>query len=116
SNGYSFSGWTGSGSGSYWGTNNPTPLVVTGPLSEAASFVVIPSRVQGISLSSNSSVTLTYAAVPGFSYHVETATNLSSATWQMIPGSATNATQSSVTFTDPSPPSGRERYYRIASP
>jgi hypothetical protein len=116
SNGYSFSGWTGSGSGSYSGTNNPTSLLVTGPISETASFTIIPSRVQGISLSSNSSVTLTYATFPGFSYHVETATNLSSATWQMIPGSATNATGSSVTFIDPSPLSDRERYYRIASP
>jgi hypothetical protein len=115
SNGYSFSGWTGSGSGSYSGTNDPASIVVTAPITEVASFALIPSRILGISVSSNASVTFTYATVPGFPYHVETATNLSSPTWQPIAGSSTNATGSSVTFIDPNP-SSAERYYRTVSP
>ena len=116
SNGYSFSGWSGSGSGSYSGMNNPTSIVVTAPITEVANFVLIPSSIQRISISSNGSVSFTYATVPGFPYHVETATNLASPTWLTIAGSATNATGSSVTFTDPNPPADRQRFYRTASP
>jgi hypothetical protein len=116
SNGYSFSGWTGSGSGSYSGTNNPHPTIISGPITETGSFARVPSRILGISVNSTGSVRFSYATFPGFSYHVVMTTNFSPTTWQMIAGSATNATGTIVTFTDPSPASGGERYYRIASP
>ena len=38
--GYTFSSWSGSGTGSYTGTNNPLTLTVNGPVSETANFVV----------------------------------------------------------------------------
>ncbi len=38
SNGYSFTGWTGSGSGSYSGNNNPASVTVNGPVTQTASF------------------------------------------------------------------------------
>jgi hypothetical protein len=38
SNGYSFAGWTGSGSGSYSGAANPASLVMNGPITETANF------------------------------------------------------------------------------
>jgi hypothetical protein len=38
SNGYSFIGWTGSGSGSYTGNNNPATITMSGPITETASF------------------------------------------------------------------------------
>jgi hypothetical protein len=50
SNGYSFSSWTGSGDGSYSGTNNPA-ATISAPLTQTASFDPIPTRV--ISLSGN---------------------------------------------------------------
>jgi len=37
--GYSFAGWTGSGSGSYSGLNNPANVTMNGPISEAAVYV-----------------------------------------------------------------------------
>ena len=37
-NGYSFSNWTGTGSGSYSGTNNPASITMNGPITENASF------------------------------------------------------------------------------
>ncbi len=37
-NGYSFSGWTGTGSGSYSGTNNPASITMNGPITETATF------------------------------------------------------------------------------
>jgi hypothetical protein len=116
SDGYSFSGWTGSGSGSYSGTNNPASLVLTAPITEVASFALMPSRIQAISISNTGSVRFTYATVPGFAYHVEMTTNLSPAAWQTIAGSATNATGTTVTFTDLNPPGDGQRYYRTASP
>src|SRR5436305_14629711 len=35
---YSFSNWTGSGTGSYSGTNNPRSITMLGPITEAATF------------------------------------------------------------------------------
>jgi subtilisin family serine protease len=37
-NGYSFSNWTGSGNGSYSGTNNPASITMSGPITETATF------------------------------------------------------------------------------
>jgi hypothetical protein len=71
--------------------------------------------IQGINVG-NSFVTLTYATIPGFPYHVERATNLSFPTWLTIAGSATNATVGSATFIDPNPPGDAQRYYRTVSP
>jgi hypothetical protein len=221
SNGYCFSGWSGSGSGSYSGTNNPAAITVNGPITETANFALIPTRlisvsgdlafgtvtvgsssnrtlaisntgnstltvgsisyprgfsgdwsgvisaggstnlvvmfapgvatdyygsltvnsdatgggntlsvsgvgvirtnempprqsILGVTVNGDASVTITYATSPGFPYHVEAATNLSPATWTTAAGSATNATGSAVTFTDPNPPA--ECYYRTVSP
>ncbi len=36
--GYGFTGWTGTGTGSYTGTNNPAAVTMLSPVSEAASF------------------------------------------------------------------------------
>ena len=36
--GYSFSNWTGTGTGSYSGTNNPASITMGGPITENASF------------------------------------------------------------------------------
>ena len=38
STGYSFSNWTGSGTGSYSGTDNPRSITMLGPITEAATF------------------------------------------------------------------------------
>src|SRR6266404_2669136 len=49
SNGYVFSGWNGSGSGSYSGTNNPASLTMNGPITETGSFTLIPTRLISVS-------------------------------------------------------------------
>jgi uncharacterized repeat protein (TIGR02543 family) len=36
--GYTFAGWTGSGTGSYSGTNNPASIIMNGPISETGTF------------------------------------------------------------------------------
>src|SRR4029077_4272843 len=36
--GYTFSGWTGSGTGSYSGTTNPASITMSGPITETAAF------------------------------------------------------------------------------
>ena len=42
---YSFAGWTGSGTGSYSGTNNPASITMNGPITETASFTQNPVQV-----------------------------------------------------------------------
>ena len=116
SNGYTFSGWMGGGSGSYSGNDNPAAITMNGPITETATFAFIPPSLMSVTVNGDASVTLTYATIPGFPYHVESATNLSSATWTTVAGSATNATESTVTFSDPNPLGGDQRYYRTASP
>ena len=37
-NGYSFTNWTGSGTGSFSGTNNPASITMGGPITETATF------------------------------------------------------------------------------
>ena len=37
STGYHFTGWTGSGNGSYSGLENPASIIMNGPITEAAS-------------------------------------------------------------------------------
>jgi hypothetical protein len=73
-------------------------------------------KILGVSLNENASVTLIYATTPGAPYHVEAATNLSGASWSRVVGSATNAAEAAVTFTDLNPPTGSQTYYRTASP
>jgi Divergent InlB B-repeat domain len=42
---YSFAGWTGIGTGSYSGTNNPASITMNGPITENASFTQNPVQV-----------------------------------------------------------------------
>jgi hypothetical protein len=60
--------------------------------------------------------TMTYATSAGYSYHVETTTNLALPSWSVIPGSVTNAAGTSVTFVDPNGLADSQRYYRTVSP
>jgi hypothetical protein len=41
--GYNFSLWTGSGSGSYSGSSNPSTITMNSPITETANFIVAPS-------------------------------------------------------------------------
>lgn len=64
--GYSFTGWTGSGSGSFTGASNPANVTMNGPISEAASFTLTPSVVdddgQGTAADCNAA-TPTYSTI-----------------------------------------------------
>jgi hypothetical protein len=73
-------------------------------------------NILGVTVNADASVTLNYATTPGFSYHVETTTNLSSSAWVTVIGSATNATGSVVTFIVPNMSGAVQRFYRTVSP
>jgi hypothetical protein len=73
-------------------------------------------NIISILINGDGSVTLTYATTPGFSYHIETTTNLSPASWSTLTGSETNANGATAIFTDPNPVGGSQRYYRAVSP
>ncbi|HVM49723.1 MAG TPA: glycosyl hydrolase family 28-related protein [Candidatus Acidoferrum sp.] len=122
SNGYTFGAWTGLGDGSYSGSASAASLTLSAAITETAGFAVVtnaypPSQaISGIAINPDSSLTICYATTPGFSYHIETATNLTPAVWSLIPGSETNATGDSVSFTDPTLAGSGPVYYRIGSP
>jgi hypothetical protein len=120
SNGYAFSAWAGSGSGSYSGSNSSDSVTMNGPITETASFMtngVSPApAILSITVNPNSTVTLIYATTPGFAYHVESTRSLTPAGWTILPGSITNASGSSVTFTDTSAPGNPQLFYRVGSP
>jgi len=81
--GYSFSNWTGSGAGSYSGTNNPGSITMNGPVTENASFtqnnvqvqVTVQTNPAGLSFSVDNTpytTTQTFSWVPGSSHTVAT--------------------------------------------
>lgn len=91
STGYTFTGWTGSGSGSYTGPTNSTSLTMNGPISETASF-------------SQNTIPVTVNTSPsGRSFSVDGITYTSSQTFNWAPGSthaiATTSPQSGASGT-----------------
>jgi hypothetical protein len=98
------------------GTNGDFAL--TGVVS--APFDVLPSGpppAQSIvSITAGGTVTISYATTPGFTYHIEVATSLYPANWSTVPGSATNASGTVVTFPYSPTPGAGPLYYRTVSP
>jgi hypothetical protein len=68
---YSFSGWTGTGTGSYSGTNNPASITMNGPITETAAFtqnpvqVIVQMSLSGLSFTVDG---ITYTAAQSFSW------------------------------------------------
>jgi hypothetical protein len=61
-------------------------------------------------------VTITYDTTPTFSYHLESTTSLTSQSWSLVPGSATNSvTGTTVTFSYAFP-GNIKTFYRSVSP
>jgi hypothetical protein len=79
-NGYSFSNWTGSGTGSYSGTNNPASITMNGPITETATFtqivqVTVQTNPAGLAFSVDGtaySSAQTFSWVPGSSHTIAT--------------------------------------------
>ena len=78
---YSFSGWTGTGTGSYSGTNSPASITMNGPITEAAAFTQNPVQVTvrtsptGLSFSvdgTSYTATQTFSWTPGSSHTIAT--------------------------------------------
>jgi predicted heme/steroid binding protein len=73
---YSFAGWTGSGTGSYSGTNNPASITMNGPITENAAFTQNPVQV-------------TVQTDPaGLSFAVDGTTYTAAQTFSWAPGSS----------------------------
>jgi hypothetical protein len=73
--------------------------------------------IQSVTMDGSGMFSLSYATMSGFSYHVETTTNLLAPTvWTPIPGSTTNATGGIILFIDPTTTGETQRFYRIRSP
>ena len=91
-----------------------------GPITETASFAtngVTPTlAIVAIALNPNFTVTLIYAATPGFAYHVESTSSLNPPGWAILTNSITNATSGTVSFTDTNAPGNPQLFYRVGSP
>ena len=86
---YNFSGWTGTGTGSYSGTDNPTSIAMNGPITENASFtqnnvqVTVQTNPLGRTFSVDGtaySSTQMFSWVPGSSHTIATTSTQSGAT------------------------------------
>ena len=73
--GYTFTGWTGSGLGSYTGSNPGATITMNGPVTEAAQFKL--STVQ----------TTVTTGIDGLSFNVDGTTYSSAQTFSWVPGS-----------------------------
>jgi len=73
---YSFNGWTGNGTGSYSGTNNPASIIMNEPITETATFTQNPVQV---TVQTNLS---------GLSFTVDGASYTSAQTFSWQPGSS----------------------------
>ncbi len=73
--GFTFTGWTGTGSGSYTGTNNPANVTMNAPITESAAFAA------------NISVTV-QTSPTGRSFSVDGTTYTSAQTFSWVPGSS----------------------------
>jgi hypothetical protein len=110
--GFTFTNWSGSGAGSYSGNSSVASVTMNEPVTETANFLPI---ILGVTLGGDSTVTITYGTTPGFTYYLESTTNLASAIWMAVTGSTTNAAGTLVSFTVPS--NGQQQYFRaVASP
>jgi hypothetical protein len=102
------------------GTNSLTASPGYGAATAAANSnpfsVMAPPAITKVTVNKNGSVTMVYATTAGYTYSLQTATRLSSAVWTTVPGSATNAGGTSVTFTDTSSAISPARFYRVVSP
>jgi hypothetical protein len=116
SNDFTFGSWSGAGSGSYTGTNNPAGITMDGAVTESAVFLPPAQPITGVSISKSNGVSLTFGTQPGFTYHIETTTNLAPPTWTPMPGSGTNAAGNSATLNDTNPVINTQRFYRTTTP
>lgn len=116
SNNFAFKSWSGSGDNSYSGGSNPVLVSLIGPITQSAAFSPPAQPLTALSVNPQTGATLTFGTVPGFPYYLESTTNLAPAFWSPLPGSNTNATGISATFTDTNLPASSRRFYRSVSP
>ena len=68
---YSFAGWTGTGAGSYAGTNNPASIIMNGPITENANFtqnnvqVAVQTNPTGLSFTVDGTAIQAHKRFPG---------------------------------------------------
>ncbi|MFO1513522.1 MAG: glycosyl hydrolase family 28-related protein [Verrucomicrobiota bacterium] len=116
SNNFAFKNWKGSGDNSYSGSSNPVLVSMSGAITQSATFLPPAQQFTGLSVNPQTGITLSFGTAPGFPYYLETTTNLAPAFWSPLPGSNTNATGTSATFTDTNSPAAPQRFYRTVSP
>jgi hypothetical protein len=105
---YAFTGWSGDASGA----SNPLVLLLDTNKLITANFKLAPPPVLQPVVQAPGSLTLAWSAVTGLTYQVQYTTNLFPVNWSNL-GSATVATNSTMTASDFTEPDG-QRFYRVA--
>jgi len=92
-------------------------VVVSDNVGSALSVIAV-LNITGITKNSDGTVTVAFLGTEGQTYHLEATTNIDAAgSWQMLPGSATNAPRGGLwQFTDSEAMNYPERFYRSVSP
>jgi len=92
-------------------------VVVSDNVGSALSVIAL-LNLTGITRNNDGTTTVAFLGTPGQSYHLEATTNIDSPTsWQMLPGSATNAPPGGLwQFTDTAAANYPLRFYRSVSP
>ncbi len=75
-----------------------------------------PQSIRSVGITGGTNLTFTYGTTLGSAYHVESTSSLLPPTWATVPGSATNATGPSMSFSVPITPETKARFYRTVSP
>ena len=89
------------------GMNNASEVAAgTSPLDATSIF-----KVNSIAAETGGAITITWSAVAGKTYYVESKSNLASGTWTTISGALTPGTTTG-TYTDPVPGAGN-KFYRV---
>jgi hypothetical protein len=109
-NGYKFTSWTGSGSGSYSGNNNPASVTMNESITEIPSFALIPVPTISNPKLTGTTFTLSVPTQVGFSYVLEYKNSLTDANWtpvQTLGGTGGMITLTNTTTIGPS------RFYHV---
>ena len=109
-NGYKFTSWTGSGSGSYSGNNNPASVTMNESITEIPNFALIPVPTISNPKLTGTTFTLSVPTQVGFSYVLEYKKSLSDANWTPVQTLA--GTAGTITLTDTGA-TGLSRFYHV---
>ncbi len=114
--GYFFHAWSGTGTGSYTGTNNPASATMNGNIGETASFLPVPvfQTINTRFGSTDNAFGFTITGTTNIIIVIEACTNLIQPAW--LPLQTNVLTNTVLKFSDPQWTNYHDRFYRFLVP